>query len=36
MRPTTAAATTVRALIAAVPDDRLRELFVELAFTTLA
>jgi hypothetical protein len=37
MRPTTIAAdVTVRALIAAIPDDRLRELFLELALAALA
>ena len=36
MRPTTAAADTIRTLIAAVPDERLRELFLELALATLA
>ena len=36
MRPTIAADATVRALIAAVPDDRLRELFLELALAALA
>jgi hypothetical protein len=36
MRPTTAAADTIRTLIAAVPDDRLRELFVEFALAALA
>lgn len=36
MRPHPAAATTVRALIAAVPDNRLRELFLELALAALA
>src|SRR5262245_36869362 len=36
MRPSPAAATTVRTLIAAIPDDRLRELFVELALNALA
>ena len=36
MRPHPAAATTVRTLIAAIPDDRLRELFIELALSTLA
>jgi hypothetical protein len=36
MRPTTAAADTVRSLIAAIPDDRLRELFLELALAALA
>ena len=36
MRPTTAAADTIRILIAAVPDDRLRELFLELALAALA
>jgi hypothetical protein len=36
MRPTSAAATTVRALIAAVPDDRLHELFLEFALAALA
>jgi hypothetical protein len=34
MRP--AAAITVRALIAAIPDNRLRELFLELALAALA
>ena len=36
MRPTIAADATVRALIAAIPDDRLRELFLELALAALA
>ena len=36
MRPTIAAADTVRTLIAAIPDDRLRELFLELALAALA
>ena len=36
MRPTTTAADTIRTLIAAVPDDRLRELFLELALAALA
>jgi hypothetical protein len=36
MRPTIAADVTVRALIAAIPDDRLRELFLELALAALA
>jgi hypothetical protein len=36
MRPHPAAADTIRTLIAAIPDDRLRELFVELALAALA
>jgi hypothetical protein len=36
MRPNPAAADTIRTLIAAVPDNRLRELFVELALAALA
>jgi hypothetical protein len=36
MRPTNTAATTVRTLIAAIPNDRLRELFLDLALTALA
>ena len=36
MRPHPAAADTIRTLIAAVPDERLRELFVELALAALA
>jgi hypothetical protein len=36
MRPNPAAADTIRTLIAAVPDDRLRELFLELALAALA
>jgi len=36
MRPTIAADATVRALIAAVPDNRLRELFLELALAALS
>jgi hypothetical protein len=37
MRPAAAAAAdTIRALISAIPDDRLRELFIELALRTLA
>jgi hypothetical protein len=36
MRPTTAAADTIRTLIAAVPDDRLREIFLDLALAALA
>jgi hypothetical protein len=36
MRPTIAAADTIRTLIAAVPDDRLRELFLEFALAALA
>ena len=35
MRPTTTAADTIRTLIAAVPDERLRELFLDLALTAL-
>jgi hypothetical protein len=36
MRTTTAAADTIRTLIAAVPDERLREIFLELALAALA
>jgi hypothetical protein len=36
MRSTSAVTATLRALIAAIPDDRLRELFVELALTAFA
>jgi hypothetical protein len=36
MRPNIAADATVRALIAAIPDNRLRELFLELALAALA
>ena len=36
MRPHPAAADTIRTLIAAVPGDRLRELFLELALAALA
>lgn len=36
MRSNPAAADTIRALIAAVPDNRLREIFLELALTALA
>ena len=36
MRSNHAAAETIRALISAVPDNRLRELFLELALTALA
>ena len=36
MRPTTAAAHTIRTLVAAVPDDRLREIFLALALAALA
>jgi hypothetical protein len=36
MRPNPAAADTIRTLIAAVPDERLRELFLELALAALA
>jgi hypothetical protein len=36
MRPHPAAADTIRTLIAAIPDDRLRELFIELALAALA
>jgi hypothetical protein len=35
MRPHPATADTIRALIAAIPDDRLRELFVELTLAAL-
>ena len=36
MRPTTAADATVRTLINAIPDNRLRELFLELALAAIA
>jgi hypothetical protein len=36
MCPQPAAADTIRTLIAAVPDDRLREIFLELALAALA
>ena len=36
MRPTNEAAKTVRTLISAIPDNRLRELFLELALAALA
>ena len=36
MCPHPAAADTIRTLIAAVPDERLRELFLELALAALA
>jgi hypothetical protein len=36
MRPNPAAADTIRTLIAAVPDDRLREIFLDLALAALA
>jgi hypothetical protein len=36
MRPHPAAADTIRTLIAAVPDDRLREIFLDLALAALS